>query len=91
MTLPQKEKKCALSEYFRTDFEQIPRSHDFHIALQLCALPVADNSQQQRDQEDIISAQSMWRSSHPARRDKYRTVRNADGQPDVSAGKGWDG
>ena len=52
MTLPQKEMKFALSEYFRTDFEQIPRSHDFHIALQLCAFPVADNSQQ-RDQEDI--------------------------------------
>ena len=38
-----------------------------------------------------ISAQSMRRSSHPARRDEYRAVRNADGQPDVSAGKGWDG
>jgi len=34
-----------------------------------------------------ISAQSMRRSSHP-RRDEYRTVRNADGQQDVSAEKG---
>ena len=48
MTLPQKEKKM----HYQNTFEQIPRSHDFHIALQLCAFPVADNSQQ-RDQEDI--------------------------------------
>ncbi len=34
-----------------------------------------------------ISAQSMRRSSHPARRDEYRTVRNADGQPDVQTPK----
>ena len=38
--------------HYQNTFEQIPRSHDFHIALQLCAFPVADNSQQ-RDQEDI--------------------------------------
>ena len=38
--------------HYQNTFEQIPRSHDFHIALQLCDFPVADNSQQ-RDQEDI--------------------------------------
>ena len=78
--------------HYQNTFEQISnRFLDRMIFILLCNCVLFLSLTTVNSVIRRISAQSTRRSSHPARRDEYRTVRNADGQPDVSAGKGWDG